>query len=164
MSEEELLLEWKEAYGYVYYTEINEVEIVYRNIGMSEYLEIEDNSEDGFARDEAICALCVLQPKGIDWDLMDAGFPRAIASSILSSSGLSDTDGKPDLLTIIENKKEEVYNKFIFQIPLVVKRCFPEYRLDEIKAMPLAEQAELYAQAIWMLETFDNIVLEQKEK
>ena len=163
MTEEELLLEWKKAYGYVYYVEIDEQEYVYRQVGMGEYAEMERIAEDGLHMDEMLCRACLLFPEIEDWDEVSAGVPRSLSEAIRQDSGISTSVEDMTLLRIIEEEKELVYNRFIFQMPLIIKHCFPEFSFQEIQDMSLREQGEYYARATWMLEMLEGTKLEAKK-
>ena len=67
------------------------------------------------------------------------------------------------LMEIIEQEKEKVYNKLVYQIPLIIKHCFPELSFVAIEEMSMREQGEYYARALWMLENFENITLQAKK-
>lgn len=163
-EEEELLLEWKEAYGYVYYTEVDEQEFIYRPVGMDEYLDLERMAEDFLHLDELLCVRCVLHPILEDWDSeLNAGLPRSVATAIREDSGLGGNEEEIALLKIIEEEKDKVYNRFVFQMPLIIKHSFPEFTLKEIGKMSMREQGEYYARSLWMLETFENKKLEAKK-
>ena len=163
-EEEQLLLEWKKAYGYVYYAEISGIDFIYRTVGMKEYLELQQMAEDTLALDELLCAMCVLDPILEDWggDIY-AGFPRMVAKAIREASGLESEGEEIALMEIIEQEKEKVYNKLVYQIPLIIKHCFPELSFVAIEEMSMREQGEYYARALWMLENFENNTLQAKK-
>ena len=87
MTPEELLLEWKEAYGYVYYTEISGNEFVYRLLSYLEYIDIKNKAEDTLEMDEMICRLCVLDPEIEDWEEgIYAGYTATIGQLVREES------------------------------------------------------------------------------
>ena len=65
---------------------------------------------------------------------------------------------------IISEKSEELSTNLLLQIPLVIKRCFTEYTLDEIERMSLPRQLELYTKAAWMLQQFEGVSLAFNEE
>lgn len=166
MTPEELLLEWKEAYGYVYYTEISGNEFVYRLLSYLEYIDIKNKAEDTLEMDEMICRLCVLDPEIEDWEEgIYAGYTATIGQLVREESLITPKeDGSSDVKVIISEKSEELSTNLLLQIPLVIKRCFTEYTLDEIERMSLPRQLELYTKAAWMLQQFEGVSLAFNEE
>ena len=166
MSPEELLLEWKERYGYIYVTEINGNEFVYRLLGYQEYLLLEQQTEDTIQMDEKIAKLCVLDPIIEDWDEdIYAGYSSTLGQLIREDSLITPKeDGSTDMKALIAEKKEDISSRFLLQMPLIIKRCFQEYGIEEIERMNLNKQIELYAKALWMLENFEGLKMEFDEE
>lgn len=161
MTPEQLLLEWKKQYGYVYYTEISGNEFVYRLLGSKEYEMLESRAEDVTELDEMICELCILSPEAIDWqnDIF-AGYVSSLGQSIREESLITPKeDGSSDVHTVIEEESRRISNHFVLQLPLIIKHCFPEYTLKELEEMSLKEQVDLYVKAAWMLKEFEGIEL-----
>lgn len=165
MNQEQQLLEWKKQYGYVYYTEVNGNEFIYRLIGAKEYETLEQQSEDVTELDEKICRLCILSPELMDWeDAIYAGYVSTLGEVIREESMITPReDGSNDVHYVIQQQGNELSQRFILQLPLIIKRCFTEYTLKEIEAMSLKEQVDLYVKAAWMLKEFDGIELSLNE-
>lgn len=161
MEEEQMILEWKKQYGYVYHTEINGNEFVYRLLGSIEYQTLEASAEDVTELDEMICRSCVLYPQIEDWTgELYAGYTSTVGRLIREESMITPKeDGSSDIMYVIEQKSNELANRFILQMPLIIKRSFPEYSLKELEAMSLTQQVDLYVKSTWMLKEFEGIEL-----
>lgn len=166
MEAEELLRQWKEEYGYVYLTEINGNEFVYRLLGYQEYLSLENQAIDTIAMDEEICRMCILDPIISDWkEEVYAGYSSSLGQLIREESLITPKeDGSSNLKTIIAEESYAVATKFLMQIPLIIKHSFPEYSIEEIEQLNLKKQVELYAKSLWMLENFENIKMDFEEE
>lgn len=104
--------------------------------------------------DEKIAELCVLDPIVEDWGgEVYAGFSNTLARVILEESLEIRKPGESNnyLQSIINNEYNEVSNNFGKQMPAIILRAFPAYKIEDIENMPLRRQVEIYAQAIWVL-------------
>ncbi len=156
---EQVLLEWKARYGYVYMVEIEGIQFVYRTLSTDEYRQLEKAANDRFDLEELVCHTCVLEPIMADWgEQIYAGYVDTLAQAILEQSLILIREGgeTQDVKTIVQTMRNQLDNSFVDQLPLIIKHCFPEYSLKELTDMPLPLQLELYAKASWMLSTFEG--------
>lgn len=158
MNQEEQLLEWKKEYGYIFVSEINEIEFVFRPLNYIEFESIRKNTLDIYDLDEKICELCILSPL-VDWtDSIYAGYSSSLGLTIREESLLIEKeDGSNNVQNLIEEKKNEISESFILQLPMIIKHVFNEYSLDELNNMNMIELLDLYAKAIWSIKQFEQI-------
>lgn len=166
MNQEKLLAQWKKKHGDVYLTEINGNEFVYRLLTYKEYIRLEERNIDVIEMDEEIAKLCVLQPVIEDWkEEIYAGYSSSIGQLIREESLITPKeDGTSDLKTMIAEESDKISNRFLLQIPLIIKRSFPEFSLAQIEQMNLKKQIELYSKSVWMLDTFEGIKMQFGEE
>lgn len=159
MAHEEKLIEWKKQYGYVYFTEVNGNEFIFRLLGNKEYETLQSACTDLTDLDEKIAQLCVLYPEIDDWSTsIYAGYTTAIGQAIREESLITPKeDGSGDFKTIIEQETLKLDNLFAAQMPLIIKHAFPEYTLADLENLSMRAQIELYAKAAWMAKTFDGL-------
>lgn len=157
---EQLILEWKERYGYIYVAELNDIRFVFRLIPFKAYNEAVDKMEDLLELEEWVCKEAVLDPQ-VDWtDDIYAGFTKSLAETILEESLLVNrTDGGMNATELIEQEELKVSQSLLTQMPLIIKHCFQEYSLNDIQNMALPQQISLYAKAKWMLENLQGVTL-----
>lgn len=161
MNPEQLLKEWKDTYGDIFLANIDDNEFVYRLIGYQEYLALENRGLDTMALDEAICKLCILDPVIEDWEEdIYGGYSSSLGQLIREDSLITPReDGSSDLKAIIQQESHRVSTTFLMQMPLIIKRSFPEYTIESIQEMDLPQQIDLYTKSLWMLENFENITM-----
>lgn len=165
MNPEQLLEEWRELYGEIFLTEINDNEFVYRLLGYKEYIALEARGLDTVALDEQVCRLCILDPIIDDWEEeIYGGYSSSLGQLIREESMISPKeDGSSNLKDIIHQESNKVATTFLIQIPLIIKRSFPEYTIEQIEEMNLPQQINLYTKSLWMLENFENIKMDFDE-
>lgn len=161
MNPEQMLQHWKDIYGDIYLANIDDNEFVYRLIGYQEYLSLENRGLDTLALDEAICRLCILDPVIEDWEEeIYGGYSSSLGQLIREESLITPReDGSSDLKALIQQESHRVETTFLLQIPLIIKRSFPEYEIEAIQEMDLPQQIDLYTKSIWMLKTFEDITM-----
>lgn len=166
MNTEELIAEWKREHGEIFVAQVDEYEFIYRLLGFKEYDSMERRAYDTVELDEMICRTCILDPYIEDWqDDIYAGYSSTLGELIREESLITPkADGSSDVKLIINNKLDELSGKFLLQMPLVIKRSFPEYTLKELESMNLKEQTSLYAKSIWMLKQFEGIEMQFSEE
>lgn len=123
-------------------------------ITRSEYKTMQNLYEDPLIMDEKIAELCVLDPIVEDWsEDIYAGFANTIARLILEESMIISRPGETG--SYVQNRINEEYikvqNNFEKQMPAIIARAFPAYKVGEIESWPVKRQIELYAQATWVL-------------
>lgn len=157
----QIINSWVDKYKEVFFTTINDNEFIYRLLSNKEYLELKDKAETPGQLEELICQRCVLDPI-VEWDdEIFAGYPSSLALDILEQSLLvSDKDNPVDIGELIQTNYEYVSTSLSEQIPLVIKKSFPEYTLEEIELMPMVRQIKLFNQSRWIIETLTGINLE----
>lgn len=85
---EEIVEDLKKEYGDIYATEYDDVVFVWRPINRKEYREIVVDAGNGpLDREEAICQLCVLWPKGYNFSDGKAGYAALLSQNIMDESG-----------------------------------------------------------------------------
>lgn len=104
--------------------------------------------------DEKVAELCVLDPILEDWSNESyAGFANTLARVILEESLETSKPGFKGnyIQNVINEEYIKVQNSFEKQMPAIIIRAFPAYKVEELAKLPLKKQAELYAQATWVL-------------
>lgn len=164
-SPEEILEMWKNHYGEINAAEVNGETFIYRLISRKEYNEFKDLAEDSFELEEMVCTACILEPI-VDWtDDIFAGYTSSLSVDILENSYIiRDKDNPFSLEDVIEHTFNEVSSSLDIQMVLVIKHCFPEYRLEEIELMPLPKQFDLFSKGRWMLEHLEGNPLDLKKE
>lgn len=104
--------------------------------------------------DEKIAEICVLDPIDVDWSgEVYAGYSNTLARVILEESLEIRKPNQPSnyLQNIVNEEYNKVAGNFGKQMPAIILRAFPAYKIDDIEKMPLKRQVEIYAQALWVL-------------
>lgn len=85
--------EWKEAFGEIYLTTINEEVFIWRPLTRKEMKEVHTKTSGIHQREEVYCQLCNIWPS--DYDFGDqgnkAGIPSVLSEQILLKSGFQAT-------------------------------------------------------------------------
>lgn len=163
LSTEELIMEWKRAYGEIYYIEINDIGFYFKLMGFSEWNLLLSSTDDNFQIEEEICARCILDPTVEDWsNEIYAGFVETLAGKIHEHSMLGENslESVKNRIEINENLLETNFHE---QRPLFIKKCFPEFSLEEILSWNIPKQLDYYSKAKWMLEMFDDMKFEMNK-
>lgn len=147
-------MKWKKKYGNVNFANIDGINFYFRDIKRTEYETLKNIYDDSLVIDEKIAEMCVLDPQVEDWSNDTyAGYPSTIARIILEESLETKKPNQPDnyLQGLINMEYNKVANDFGKQMPAIIIRAFPAYKIEEIEMMSLKKQIELYAQAMWVL-------------
>lgn len=158
---EQIIMQWKEEYGDIYVVHLGDFEFYCRLLTYQEYEVFMNQADDGFELDEMVVEACVLEPMVEDWrESIYGGYTGGVAQAIKEESLLVSKkadDGENPVRKMVEEGIEEVSQNFMRQIPLIIHRAFPSYRLDEIKEMNLRKQIELYTEAAWLIRELDGV-------
>lgn len=166
-SAEELLLEWRTRYGYIYVAELEDNLFVYRLLAYDEYEHLRQQAQDPLELDEWVCRTCVLDPQILDWDDgIYAGYTTSLSRTILEQSLLIGSDDPElQLEQMIAQREFELDRSLVGQFPLIINHCFPEYTLERLSRTPVPELIDLYVKAKWVLKNIKHVDLQfQKEE
>ena len=154
-----LFQEWKRKHGEVKHINLDGIEFYFRLITRDEYRTLKNLESNDFIVDDMIAQLCVLEPIVDDWGgEIYAGYTNTIARVILEESLIIPRPNAGDkyVENLVNKEYELINNSFERQMPPIIIKAFPAYKLDEIKSWPLSKQIETYASAIWMLNEIDS--------
>lgn len=150
---------WKDEYGYIQFVVMEDIEFYFRLITRDEYRLLKQVETNDFKVDEMIVKLCVLDPTIEDWtEDIYAGFSSTLARLILEES-LIIPKGKQAagyIEEVVTKEYNKVMNNFELQMPAIIAKAFPAYRLEEIESWSLTKQVKRYAQAIYILNNIDD--------
>lgn len=165
LSPEQIILQWKEMYGEVFSTQVGEHDFYFRLLTYNEYSTIKEKAQDEVEADEMICSLCVIDPTIEDWsEQIFAGYTDTLARLIKEESLIiSKANGEGDVRDMIEQGMEEIESSFMMQLPVIIAKAFPQYRIEELEKFTLRKQIDLYVKAAWAIKQFDDIDLEFKD-
>lgn len=155
---QEQINSWKKEFGEIQLTEINGIEFIFRLITYKEYETIHRLSIDDVELDERICELCVLSPvpeEGWGGEVF-AGYSSSIGAIIREESLISAKASGESIQDIIEKGAIQMENNFQMQLPAIIARVFPQYKIDEIEEMTLKKQVDIYIKAQWVLKEIDG--------
>lgn len=162
LTEQELLMRWKQQYTAIYQITLNEITFIYRELSEREFKMIEETIEDESEKEEMVCKMAVLEPLVMEWgDDIYAGYVTALRMKILESSSMTEAT-----IQLFEKRLDNAIagmNSFDKQLPCVIKEVFPEYEIEEILSWGRTRQIEYYAMAVWMLENLRGIVLRAQD-
>ena len=174
MDVNDILESWKSEYGNIFLTEINEHSFIFRLLTYAEHEAIVAVAEDQLDVDEMICELCVLDPVVEDWsDQTFAGYIDTLGrlireESLLTPRELDTEEGQEseanDLISIINQKSNQLANTFMMQLPVIIVHTFSQYTFEDIESMSLLEQIDLYTKANWALKNLEGVELAFDEK
>lgn len=150
---------WKEEHGEIRIVEIKEVEFYFRLIKREEYQLLKKVEANDFKIDEMVVELCVFEPIVEDWkEDIYAGFTSTLARLILEESLIIPKGGQAEgyIENVVTSEYNKVVNSFELQMPAIIAKAFPAYKLEEIDSWPLTKQVKRYAQAMFILNNIDN--------
>ena len=165
MDVNQILEGWKEEYGNIYLTEINDHQFIFKLLSYQEYNEIIEQAEDSYEMDEMICEAAVLDPEVTDWrEGIFAGYVSTVSRLIREESLIiprqqEDGSESSQVIELIEEKGQQIANSFMLQLPIIIVHTFPQYTFKDIEEMSLTEQVELYAKANWALANLEGVEL-----
>lgn len=145
---------WKHQYGDISVAKLNGIDFYFRMITRNEYKTLQTLFDDPLVIDEKVAQLCVLDPVVDDWGQdIYAGFANTIARLVLEESLIISKPGETG--SYVQNRINEEYrkvqNNFEKQMPAIIARAFPAYKIGEIEGWSVKRQIEVYAQATWVL-------------
>lgn len=162
----DLYMEWKDQYGEVFMTTVNEMDFYFRLISKKEFNTLKSLETNDHTIDDMIATLCVLDPIIDDWGgEIFAGVTETLARCILEESLVIFKPGEDEhaLKNRINKDLDLISNKFERQIPLIIIKAFPAYTVEEINEWSLRKQVERYTEAVWVLNELDNYGIEFEE-
>lgn len=152
---------WKDEYGDIFITEINDTHFIFRGLSRAEFKKSLAYYEDDYERAEYVARLCVLDPIDVDYsDDINAGIPETLAKEILECSGL--LEGKA-LVDELLNKYTKEMSTLDGQMPVVIAEVFNQYTIEEIDKWPLEKMISYFCKARWALQTLRGVELTQEE-
>ena len=149
-----IIANWKKEHGHISYTTVDGIDFYFRLIKRNEYETLRKLYSDSLEIDEKIAQLCVLDPTVDDWqEDIYAGFANTLARVILEESTEVRRPNSPSnyVQHVVNMEYNKVASSFDKQMPAIILRAFPAYRLEEIENLPMRRQVEIYAQALWVL-------------
>lgn len=151
---------WKREFGEVHLTSINGIEFIFRLITFREYETLNHLFENEIDLDEQICSLCVLSPELESWGgEVFGGYTSSLAAMVKEESLISPKQSGETIQDIIEKGSNQMASNFQLQLPAIIARVFPQYKIQELEDMSLKEQVDLYIKASWVLSEIDNVQL-----
>ncbi len=153
------ILDLKDKYWNLYYTDINDYEFMFRELNRAEYRKVLRSFDNPLDQEEYICEICILEPEQFDFENCPAGLPTILCSQILFISGFSEDAS--DVLNKLEMYREEM-NTFDNQISCVIHEAFPSLSLDEIEGWPLDKTLWYFSRSEYIIEKLRGIELEMK--
>lgn len=143
-----LLYEFQQEYRNVFCEKIGDYVFIYRALRRGEYNRIvtEDISELG--KEELICQICTLWPKGIDFeDFEEAGVVSVLTGNILTNSFLDRLRSQENILLYYRNEMENVYA----QIECIISEAFPQVNIEDITNWDIEQTMYYLSRAEWKL-------------
>lgn len=155
------LMLWKKKYGEVSFVEVKGITFHFRLLKRGEYDLLKKLNDDPLKLDEKVAQLCVLDPVIEDgWeDELYAGVTATLSRVILEESLIipKPEDTSSFIEELVNKKYNEINNSFEKQMPIIITKAFPSYKIEEIMDWPLTRQVDMYSRAIWLLNEIEII-------
>lgn len=149
---EDLLAE----YGIIFLERIDNNNFIFTPLTRKDYKTIVENPElNFFQKQDEVCAKCVVWPKDIDWDEVEAGVPDRLYKAIMEKSFLEDNDR---LASLIDEYRYDL-NRVDEQMTCIISEAFPNYNIEEIDEWNMIKFCKIYTQAEWKLKNLRGIEL-----
>ncbi len=152
MSNEELLIYFRDHYSEVYLTTIGDRDYIWRTLTRKEYREITEFAQNDYDAYERICQKSVLYPL-INFSTTGLAYlPEQLAPYILEESGYGQYRKEQDLLMIFR----EQMNQFENQAEVIINRAFPYITFEEMENWTKEKLLKYVAKAEWSLRFIDE--------
>ena len=143
-----IFLDLKSKYRNVFLFQFGDQVFFYRSLGRKEYRQILDDPDlNDLQKENVICELCTLYPKGFDWNDCDAGIPTELVKMILMNSFLDSIEARQRLLGYYRAEMYDLDN----QITCMINEAFPNIDLEEIEEWDVEKTTKYLSRAEWKL-------------
>lgn len=156
----EIFFQLKEQYRNVFMQQFGANVFFYRSIGRKEYRTIiDDNVLNDFQKENVICELCTLYPRGIDFNNVDAGIPSKLAELIVKNSFLDTIESRQNLLGYYRAEMYDLDN----QISCLINEAFPQFDLEDIEEWDVDKTTKYLSRAEWKLHNLRGLQFREPE-
>jgi len=144
---ESKLAEWLEKYRDIFIVESGEYAYMCRPISYASLMLIDKFGGDDSAKEDAICAECVLYPPIENVNNLPAGIPTAIARSVLERSCFLSEKYAEEILKEFREDMKKAINQFIAVTAYAFK-----IDMEELEEWPINKLIKYYTRAEWILQ------------
>lgn len=155
------ITELKKQHGSIYETEVEGETYLWRELTRAEHNRIIRFIESDWEREEAICALCVLEPLEVDYEETVAGLATVLCNHIMAESGFGEA-GAEKVKALLGAFREEM-NSFHHQISCIITEAFPNLNIEEVEEWPIEKALWYYSRAEYKMNALRGIELIETE-
>lgn len=153
--------ELKEQHGSIYRTEVEGETFIWRELTRGEYNRMVRFIDDEWAREEQVCALCVLEPSNVDYEETVAGLATVLCSHIMAESGFGEA-GAEKIQSLLDGFRQEM-TMFHHQISCIITEAFPNLDIEEVEEWPIEKALWYYARAEYKMNALRGIELVESQ-
>lgn len=156
----DIFVQLKERYRNVFIHQLGDKVFFYRSIGRKEYKTIiDDQLMNDFQKENVMCELCVLYPKGINFNDIEAGIPSKLSELIIKNSFLDSIDARQKLLGYYRAQMYDLDN----QISCLINEAFPQFDIEDIEEWDVDKTTKYLSRAEWKLHNLRGLQFAETE-